>query len=88
LANHGHMLTREAIYEQIARYSIDIFIFGHSHVPELEKSAKSILLNPGSPALSKFQCNNEVVYTAASLADEEIKIFDIYTGRNIYHIPL
>jgi uncharacterized protein len=53
LVNHGDTLTQPEMVEQAKRFRADFFIFGHIHLPVLEKHDSVILLNPGSPALPK-----------------------------------
>ena len=36
VANHGHLLTRDAMIDLARRYKADYFISGHTHVPVLE----------------------------------------------------
>lgn len=53
LVNHGHQLAPHDMQTQAERHKVQFFIFGHSHVPEIFKKNKIILINPGSPSLSK-----------------------------------
>ncbi len=53
LVNHGDGLSRQEMVEQAKRHRADVFIFGHTHTPLLEKEQETLLLNPGSPALPK-----------------------------------
>lgn len=36
------------------RYGADILVYGHFHIPRLEKVQSKVILNPGSPSLPKM----------------------------------
>lgn len=47
---HGHQgRTAVATARSIASPDIDLLIFGHSHMPLIERVGETILFNPGSP---------------------------------------
>jgi putative phosphoesterase len=50
---HGDELSREQMVEQARRYRVQVGIFGHTHIPELELREGILLFNPGSPSLPK-----------------------------------
>lgn len=53
LAHHGHTLNYQEKAKLAQKYNIDIFISGHTHIPEIYKEGRTIFLNPGSPSLPK-----------------------------------
>ncbi|NIM06178.1 MAG: phosphodiesterase [Armatimonadetes bacterium] len=53
LLNHGDELTPPEMQQQAKRHRAQIFVFGHTHTPVLEKDNDVVLFNPGSPALPK-----------------------------------
>jgi len=53
LLHHGHQLEEARVEELCRRWSIDLCIQGHTHVPVLAKRGKTVFLNPGSPSLPK-----------------------------------
>ena len=56
LVAHGHYFEDAQYMRAVAeRYKIDIFVYGHIHLPVLEKVDNTLFVNPGSPALSKLE---------------------------------
>ena len=52
--SHGHYFDDADYITTVAkRFKADVMIYGHIHIPVLEKIDNIIYLNPGSPALSK-----------------------------------
>ena len=47
--------------ELLERFGPRVFITGHTHVPEIRKSGKALILNPGSPSLTKRQDGKRTV---------------------------
>ena len=67
------------------RFGADILIFGHTHIPYLEKEEDVILLNPGSLALPKQQPPQA---TLAVIKGETIKIITLNEGKELYSLSL
>lgn len=55
IVNHGDILTKGEIQSMMERFQLHLFITGHTHVPAIEKLAKGLWVNPGSPSLSKYK---------------------------------
>ncbi len=55
VANHGHLLSRDAMLDLARRYRATYFVSGHTHVPDLDSYGDVVLMNPGSPAISKIE---------------------------------
>lgn len=58
---HGHegpgRSTPERARRAFADESVDLIVFGHSHIPFLEKLGGTVLFNPGSPTDKRRQPN-------------------------------
>lgn len=83
VVNHGHLLTREAMIELGKRYRADYFISGHTHIPMLENVGGCVLLNPGSPAIPKYEINGRLVPTVGLITESGAHIIDIDTGATV-----
>lgn len=79
LITHGHFTeTQEEKSEMAARFKVDIFISGHTHVSVLKRIGGTIFLNPGSPSLSKREDGRS---TVALMDENGIFVCDLYTGE-------
>ncbi len=79
MACHGENLDREAMATLARRYKVDIFIFGHTHLPLLERVENTILLNPGSPSLPKGESGP----TCALITGLEVKVVSLDGKRTL-----
>lgn len=86
VANHGHLLTRNAMIELGKRYRADYFISGHTHVPVLEDVGGLVLMNPGSPAIPKYEREGRLVPSVGLITDSGAMILDLDTGGSIFEI--
>lgn len=84
VATHGQGMDKVEMVELAKRYRADIFVFGHTHVPVLEKVEGIILLNPGSPALPKGQEGP----TVAVIDEKTVYLKDLKEGRTLGQIKL
>jgi hypothetical protein len=84
IACHGESLGREEMVSLARRYRADIFIFGHTHMPLLERVENVILLNPGSPSLPK----GETGPTCALVTGREIKVVGLDGIKTILRIAI
>lgn len=80
VVNHGHLLSKEQMINLGRRYKASYFVSGHTHVPVLERHEDVILMNPGSPAISKFTYNGELVSTVGLITSECAHIINIDDG--------
>jgi putative phosphoesterase len=80
IVNHGHLLTDETRKETAARFRADIFITGHTHIPELAAVNGTIFLNPGSPGMSK---RPDKMGTIALFENGVIRIVGIPVGETV-----
>lgn len=80
VVNHGHSFNFAEKLEIAKKFKANIFISGHTHVPELIKTENIVFVNPGSPGLSKHPEN---LATAARIVDANVEVFDIATGKII-----
>ena len=86
VANHGHLLTRDAMIELGKRYRADYFISGHTHVPVLEDVGGLVLMNPGSPAIPKYEREGRLVPSVGLITDSGAMILDLDSGDTIFEI--
>lgn len=77
LVNHGHRLSAAEREAQAHRFKVQLFVFGHTHIPLLEKKEDIIYLNPGSPSLPKENWEP----TAAFLENDVVRIIGIDSGN-------
>ena len=80
LANHGDELSREEMAEQAHRYRAAVLVFGHTHIPELEKAGQVILLNPGSPSIPKPSPGGKAQPTVAVIEAGMVRILGLKEG--------
>lgn len=86
VVNHGHLLARDQMVTLGKRYNADIFVFGHTHVPLLEKADSLILLNPGSPSIPKFEINGQPTGTIAHVTESIIRIISIEYKETVFEL--
>ncbi len=86
VVNHGHMLTRQQMAELAGRYKADYFISGHTHVPVLENIEGCVLMNPGSPARSKYEIDGKIIQTVGIITESGASIVDIDSGTTLFSI--
>lgn len=77
IVNHGHLFTPESRKETAQRYKADLFITGHTHLPEIIRDSGTVFLNPGSPGMSK---RPDKKGTIALMENGNIRIIDIADG--------
>jgi hypothetical protein len=82
---HGHDLSEEQAAMLGRRYKLDVVITGHTHIPELRRSQETILINPGSPGMTKREDGQG---TFAVLSDQSIAIYNVRTGAVITELSL
>lgn len=78
LVNHGHTLEEAAARQMARKMKASVLVLGHTHVAKLEKKDGVIVVNPGSPAMSKRADGRG---TIARLDGGAIEILDIATGE-------
>lgn len=86
VATHGHLLTRDAMIELGKRQKADYFISGHTHVPVLEDVGGLVLMNPGSPAIPKYEINGRLVPSVGLITDSGASVVDLDTGDVVFEI--
>lgn len=87
VANHGHLMSREQMVETGRRYRVHYFVSGHTHVPVLEDVGGVVLMNPGSPAIPKYEVNGEPVPTVGIITDSSAEIINIADGSVLMQRP-
>lgn len=83
VANHGHLLTRDAKVAIGKRYKADYFISGHTHVPVLEVVDGVTLMNPGSPAIPKYEIDGRLAPSVGLITETGAAILDLDLGNEI-----
>jgi putative phosphoesterase len=77
LVNHGHTLSLNEREAQAQKYKVHLFVFGHTHIPLLEKREGVIYLNPGSLSLPKDNWEP----TVALLENGVVHLISVSTGN-------
>lgn len=86
VANHGHLLTREAMIDLGRRYKADYFISGHTHVPVLDDVGGLVLMNPGSPAIPKYERDGRLIPSVGLITDIGASVIDLESGGTLLEI--
>ena len=86
VANHGHLLSRDAMLDLARRYKADYFVFGHTHVPDLEPCGDVVLINPGSITIPKLEIDGRRVPTVGLVTDDGARIVSIDDGSVIREV--
>ena len=87
VANHGHLLSREAMIDLARRYKTRYFITGHTHVPDLDPYGDFILMNPGSPAIPKLTIDGKPAPSVGLITDLGARIINLNDGSVITEVP-
>jgi len=86
IVNHGHMLNEIAMISLAKDCNAQIFVSGHTHVPNLYKKDGIILLNPGSISIPRFP--NPPDPTAGIIDGKNIKIFGIKSNKIYFEMDI
>jgi len=87
LVHHGHLIAGEAMAGLVHRYRLDLVVTGHTHVPGVERpfgNEGGLILNPGSPALSKARDRRG---TVALIEDHIVRILYADNGAQLASCP-
>jgi putative phosphoesterase len=82
---HGHDLTTDQAAALAQRYQPDLLITGHTHLPALQRIGNTIMLNPGSPGMSKREDREG---TIAVIEDHTVKIYAVIGGNALWEMSL
>jgi putative phosphoesterase len=63
LINHGDLCTSQELAAEASRLGARVALFGHIHTPVLEEVNGVLLVNPGSPALPKYEIAGRYIPT-------------------------
>lgn len=80
VANHGHLLSRDQMIKTARRYKARYFVSGHTHIPVLEQVDGVVLMNPGSPAIPKYEIDGKPVPTVGLITDSGARIVSVLEG--------
>jgi len=83
LINHGHLLTKDQMIGLGRKYKADYFISGHTHLPVLEDRGDMVLINPGSPSISKLEIDGKAIPSVGIITEDGTRIININDGTVI-----
>lgn len=86
MVNHGHLIDRDEMIASGRRYRVDYFISGHTHVPVLEDVGGLVLMNPGSPAIPKFEVGGRPAPSVGIIDESGARIINIDDGSVILEL--
>jgi len=86
VVNHGHLLDREKMISIARRYQAHVFVFGHTHIPVLDKVDGVVLLNPGSAAIPKFEKDGKPTASVAIIERDVIRIVSTDDGGTLFEL--
>jgi putative phosphoesterase len=58
--SHGHELGRPTAEKLLRRYDADILVYGHTHLPLIERSGSRLVVNPGGAGPRRFDLKPSV----------------------------
>ncbi len=87
VVNHGHLVTREQMIDLGRRYKAHYFISGHTHVPILDDLGDLVLMNPGSPAIPKFEADGAPAPTVGLITEHHAQIVHLDSGIVLMQTP-
>lgn len=77
---HGNQLSRRSAAVAAARFpGADMVVFGHSHVPSVDRVEKTLAVNPGSAGRPRF--GSPVTVALARVEDGRIDAQIVELGR-------
>jgi putative phosphoesterase len=88
VACHGMFLRKEHMVERATKHGAQVFAFGHTHFPSLERVGEVILVNPGSPSLSRYELRGMPVPTVATIEDGRVRIHELEQGKAIRELAI
>ncbi len=83
---HGHRYTEEDMIDLGQSFHADVLVSGHTHIPVLERIDSLVLMNPGSPAIPKFEWNGKLTGSVGLITDDRFSILSIDTGEPIFEL--
>ena len=85
LLHHGHQLEPDRVKDLCRKWSINLCVQGHTHIPSLVKETGTVYLNPGSPSLPKGEVSQG---TIALWDDKLIQLIEWKTGHVLAEVEL
>lgn len=85
IAQHGHRLQAGEAATLAAYHRADLWISGHTHVPELVARGGIIFVNPGSPSLPRTGPMGRKK-TVAVADEHSVRLLDLSTGEILKEI--
>ena len=71
--------------DMIGRFQPRVFVTGHTHIPELRRVGETLIVNPGSPSLTKHPEGRKTVARVQIEVTGEVTaaIVDVDTGETL-----
>lgn len=85
LVHHAKKLSDKEKVSLAKRWKIDVFIFGHTHIPEVREENRVVLFNPGSPSMGKREQSVGIIEIDGG-KKLSIKVYDINKGSVLSEI--
>ena len=86
LASHGHLFKKSELIGIAQRFGASYAITGHTHLPALKKEDGIILMNPGSPAIPKYEIDGCLMPSVGIVDDAGARIICINDGSVLMEI--
>lgn len=90
LVQHWQRGGHDELIDLLARFRPRVFVTGHTHIPELCVSSKSLVMNPGSPSLTNHPDGVKTVGRVRIEDDGSVdaEILNVETGKLLEHVTL
>ena len=88
VACHGLFMRKEHMIDTARKHNAQVFAFGHTHFPSLERVDGIVLVNPGSPADSRYEVRGMPVPTVATIENGMVRIHEMENGKAIREVSL
>jgi len=85
LVQHWQRGGDDELADILERFRPRVFVTGHTHIPELRVVEDTVVVNPGSPSLTKHPEGRKTVARAQIEADGRVtvEIVDVDTGETL-----
>lgn len=77
VATHGLFLTGEHFVQLAHKYEAQVVVYGHTRAAALDRFDGIILLNPGSPSVSRLAVAKIPTPTVGLIEDHKVKIIEL-----------
>ena len=77
--SHGHELGRPKPAQLAAAYDADVIVYGHTHVPVIERLGATLVVNPGSAGPRRFSLPATLAILTIADGHAEAALVDLVT---------